>query len=197
MLRKLLRVLGIVLAAAIVIGAALLLYLEPYVTYDRDGAHLSLKKNAQDPDGTARRRRCRRSRTRRSSMTRHSRLGPDRRPRRRVCHDADAARPRGRARGARAAGGLRRSAAAQEHVWQFLLFQLHRRRGAGGRRYGGRGFPHRLAQPARLLPHCGGPGLLRHGVCAGPIPLRPSRFRAARCGWTPTAATGSTPRARP
>ena len=52
MLRKLLRVLGIVLAAAIVIGAALLLYLEPYVTYDRDGAHLSLKKNAQDPDGT-------------------------------------------------------------------------------------------------------------------------------------------------
>lgn len=37
MLRKLLRVLGIVLAAAIVIGAALLLYLEPYVTYDRDG----------------------------------------------------------------------------------------------------------------------------------------------------------------
>ena len=40
------------LAAAIVIGAALLLYLEPYVTYDRDGAHLSLKKNAQDPDGT-------------------------------------------------------------------------------------------------------------------------------------------------
>ena len=30
MLRKLLRVLGIVLAAAIVIGAALLLYLEPY-----------------------------------------------------------------------------------------------------------------------------------------------------------------------
>lgn len=29
MLRKLLRVLGIVLAAAIVIGAALLLYLEP------------------------------------------------------------------------------------------------------------------------------------------------------------------------
>ena len=38
MLRKLLRVLGIVLAAAIVIGAALLLYLEPYVTYDRDGA---------------------------------------------------------------------------------------------------------------------------------------------------------------
>ena len=46
MLRKLLRVLGIVLAAAIVIGAALLLYLEPYVTYDRDGAHLSLKKNA-------------------------------------------------------------------------------------------------------------------------------------------------------
>ena len=48
MLRKLLRVLGIVLAAAIVIGAALLLYLEPYVTYDRDGAHLSLKKNAQD-----------------------------------------------------------------------------------------------------------------------------------------------------
>ena len=54
MLRKLLRVLGIVLAAAIVIGAALLLYLEPYVTYDRDGAHLSLKKNAQDPDGTGR-----------------------------------------------------------------------------------------------------------------------------------------------
>ena len=52
MLRKLLRVLGIVLAAAIVIGAALLLYLEPYVTYDRDGAHLSLKKNAQDPDDT-------------------------------------------------------------------------------------------------------------------------------------------------
>lgn len=52
MLRKLLRMLGIVLAAAIVIGAALLLYLEPYVTYDRDGAHLSLKKNAQDPDGT-------------------------------------------------------------------------------------------------------------------------------------------------
>ena len=52
MLRKLLRVLGIVLAAAIVIGAALLLYLEPYVTYDRDGAHLSLNKNAQDPDGT-------------------------------------------------------------------------------------------------------------------------------------------------
>ena len=52
MLRKLLRVLGIVLAAAVVIGAALLLYLEPYVTYDRDGAHLSLKKNAQDPDGT-------------------------------------------------------------------------------------------------------------------------------------------------
>ena len=43
MLRKLLRVLGIVLAAAIVIGAALLLYLEPYVTYDRDGAHLSPK----------------------------------------------------------------------------------------------------------------------------------------------------------
>ena len=30
-----------------------------------------------------------------------------------------------------------------------------------------------------------------------PIPLRPCRFRAARCGWTPTAATGSTPRARP
>ena len=40
MLRKLLRVLGIVLGAAIVIGAALLLYLEPYVTYDRGGAHL-------------------------------------------------------------------------------------------------------------------------------------------------------------
>lgn len=52
MLRKLLRVLGIVLAAAIVIGAGAALYLEPYVTYDRDGAHLSLKKNAQDPDGT-------------------------------------------------------------------------------------------------------------------------------------------------
>ena len=44
MLRKLLRVLGIVLAAAIVIGAALLLYLEPYVTYDRDGAHLMFTK---------------------------------------------------------------------------------------------------------------------------------------------------------
>ena len=39
-------------AVLAVIGAALLLYLEPYVTYDRDGAHLSLKKNAQDPDGT-------------------------------------------------------------------------------------------------------------------------------------------------
>ena len=39
-------------AVLAVIGAALLLYLEPYVTYDRDCAHLSLKKNAQDPDGT-------------------------------------------------------------------------------------------------------------------------------------------------
>lgn len=42
-LKKLLRVVLIVLAALLVLTAVLLIYLEPYVTYDRDGAHLSLK----------------------------------------------------------------------------------------------------------------------------------------------------------
>ncbi|MBQ6431533.1 MAG: hypothetical protein IJJ99_06640 [Oscillospiraceae bacterium] len=40
MLRKLLRVLLVLLAAALVIGIVLMIYLEPFVVYDREGAHL-------------------------------------------------------------------------------------------------------------------------------------------------------------
>lgn len=43
-LKKLLRVVLIVLAVLLVLSAVLLIYLEPYVTYDRDGAHLSLDR---------------------------------------------------------------------------------------------------------------------------------------------------------
>lgn len=42
MLRKLLRVLLILLAAALVVGIVLAIYLEPFVVYDRDGAHLDM-----------------------------------------------------------------------------------------------------------------------------------------------------------
>ena len=119
MLRKLLRVLGIVLAAAIVIGAALLLYLEPYVTYDRDGAHLSLKKNAQDPDGTG----------------------------------ATAALP-------------------EVSDAQIVYDEAQ----PGSDRIADLGGVYVTTQPARLLPHCGGPGLLRHGVCAGQFRCGPPAF---------------------
>ena len=42
-LKKLLRVVLIVLGVLLALTAVLLIYLEPYVTYDRDGAHLSLE----------------------------------------------------------------------------------------------------------------------------------------------------------
>ena len=43
MLRKLLRVLLILLAAALIIGLLLVIYLEPFVVYDREGAHLDME----------------------------------------------------------------------------------------------------------------------------------------------------------
>lgn len=42
MLRKLLRVLLILLAAALIVGILLVIYLEPFVVYDREGAHLDM-----------------------------------------------------------------------------------------------------------------------------------------------------------
>ena len=211
MLRKLLRVLGIVLAAAIVIGAALLLYLEPYVTYDRDGAHLSLKKNAQDPDGTG-----------------ATAALPE-------VSDAqivyDEAQP-GSDRIADLGGVyvttqmLRdpeavRAALEQQGACAVLL-QL---KSTFGNFYYSSSIDgaeladvdtaavdslidwlsqHDAAEVERIFMETGIPvsSLRRSRPSATrrlrwPIPLRPSRFRAARCGWTPTAATGSTPRARP
>ena len=168
MLRKLLRVLGIVLAAAIVIGAALMLYLEPYVTYDRDGAHLSLKKNAQDPDGTG-----------------ATAALPE-------VSDAqivyDEAQP-GSDRIADLGGVyvttqmLRdpeavRAALEQQGACAVLL-QL---KSTFGNFYysssidGAELADVDTAQPARLLPHCGGSGLLRHGVCAGQFRCGPPAF---------------------
>ena len=194
MLRKLLRVLGIVLAAAIVIGAALLLYLEPYVTYDRDGAHLSLKKNAQDPDG----------------MGATAAL-PE-------VSDAqivyDEAQP-GSDRIADLGGVyvttqmLRdpeavRAALEQQGACAVLL-QL--KSTFGNFYYSSSIDGAELADVDTAASSTGSAStaitsLRRSRPSATrrlrwPIPLRPSRFRAARCGWTPTAATGSTPRARP
>ena len=42
LLRKLLRVLLILLAVAVIAGLLLVIYLEPYLVYDRDGAHLDM-----------------------------------------------------------------------------------------------------------------------------------------------------------
>ena len=180
MLRKLLRVLGIVLAAAIVIGAALLLYLEPYVTYDRDGAHLSLKKNAQDPDGTG-----------------ATAALPE-------VSDAqivyDEAQP-GSNRIADLGGVyvttqmLRdpeavRAALEQQGACAVLL-QLKSTFGNFYYSSSSTG----SASTAITSLRRSRPSATRR--LRWPIPLRPCRFRAARCGWTPTAATGSTPRARP
>ncbi|MBO2527490.1 MAG: hypothetical protein CW335_04835 [Clostridiales bacterium] len=43
LLKKLLRVLLILLAAVLVVGILLVIYLEPFVVYDRDGAHLDME----------------------------------------------------------------------------------------------------------------------------------------------------------
>lgn len=45
LLKKILRILLIILAVAIVFLIALIIYLEPYVTYDRNGAHLNLDES--------------------------------------------------------------------------------------------------------------------------------------------------------
>ena len=184
MLRKLLRVLGIVLAAAIVIGAALLLYLEPYVTYDRDGAHLSLK----DPDGTG-----------------ATAALPE-------VSDAqivyDEAQP-GSDRIADLGGVyvttqmLRdpeavRAALEQQGACAVLL-QL---KSTFGNFYYSSSIDGAELADVDTAASTAITSLRRSRPSATrrlrwPIPLRPSRFRAARCGWTPTAATGLTQRARP
>ena len=43
LLRKLLRVLLIILAVVLVAGILLMIYLEPFIVYDRDGAHLDME----------------------------------------------------------------------------------------------------------------------------------------------------------
>ena len=48
-LKKLLRFLGILLALSVVLSVVLLIYLEPYMVYDRDGGHLVLSR--QDEPG--------------------------------------------------------------------------------------------------------------------------------------------------
>ena len=194
MLRKLLRVLGIVLAAAIVIGAALLLYLEPYVTYDRDGAHLSLKKNAQDPDGTG-------ATTALPEVSDAQIVYDEAQPGSDRITDLGGVYvttqmlrdPRPCARRSSSRGACAVLLQLKEHVRQFLLFQLHRRRGAGGRRYGGRGFPSSTGSASTAITSLrrSRPSATRR--LRWPILPRPCRFRAERCGWTPTAATGLTP----
>lgn len=55
-LKKLLKFLGILLALAVVLAVVLLIYLEPYMVYDRDGAHLMLSRPetaTQTPETTA------------------------------------------------------------------------------------------------------------------------------------------------
>lgn len=49
-LKKLMKVLLILLASAFVIGFVLLIWLEPYVIYDRDGARLELKTNEAEAE---------------------------------------------------------------------------------------------------------------------------------------------------
>ena len=46
LLKKLLRVVLIILAALLVLSLVLLLYYEPYIVYDRDGAHLRLSTDS-------------------------------------------------------------------------------------------------------------------------------------------------------
>lgn len=46
LLKKLLRIALIVLAVLLILSIVLLLYFEPYIIYDRDGAHLSLDSDA-------------------------------------------------------------------------------------------------------------------------------------------------------
>lgn len=52
-LKKLLRIVLIVLAALFVLSIVLLLYFEPYIVYDRDGAHLRLSTGSAEPDAAA------------------------------------------------------------------------------------------------------------------------------------------------
>lgn len=51
-LKKLLRFVLIVVAVALISVVGLMLYLEPYITYDRDGAHLNLSAAPQDAEPT-------------------------------------------------------------------------------------------------------------------------------------------------
>lgn len=48
-LKKLLKFLGILAAACLILGLVLLIYLEPYIVYDREGAHLELSKQEEVP----------------------------------------------------------------------------------------------------------------------------------------------------
>ena len=160
MLRKLLRVLGIVLAAAIVIGAALLLYLEPYVTYDRDGAD-----RIADLGGVY--------------VTTQ------------MLRDPKAVR-----------------AALEQQGACAVLLQL--KSTFGNFYYSSSIDGAELADVDTAAVDSLIDWLSQHGYTSlrrsrpsatrrlrWPIPLRPSRFRAAHCGWTPTAATGLIQRARP
>ena len=55
-IKKLLKFLGITLAVCLILGVVLLIYLEPYVVYDREGAHLELEPGETElavPESTA------------------------------------------------------------------------------------------------------------------------------------------------
>ena len=49
LLKKILRIVLILLAVALVLGVVLLIYIEPYIIYDRDGAHLDLSADENQP----------------------------------------------------------------------------------------------------------------------------------------------------
>ena len=48
LLKKILRVALIALAIALVVSIVVLIYVEPYIVYDREGAHLNLKVSESD-----------------------------------------------------------------------------------------------------------------------------------------------------